>query len=1450
MANTDWTMDGMNDPLLLQRKILNRFEEETGTVIVDPNNTPSLLMEAFASTTAGLVRKLEDTVRPAIYPARAKDAEDLYKHLSDYEYINIFASPASTTLLMTLDRAYVMANARQFTDADGVTYYKIIIPKTTIFTIGDHKFGLYYPIEIRCNISTNRLYIVYDLSQPNPMHTMASNVLEYDVREVEGRDIIYLKVPVYQFKVDVFTDSAVVGSGYKRVVSYTDKFYAIRVKANVLQNPGHDDTQQDEWAMQEIKLSVSGMTYDTDQVTMVFTPDPDAHIVTLEIPYIYFSRGLIAGNVEVEIYTTEGEINYTLPSIEEQEQLELCSIDMFGRLGTDKELISYVNPFRRMPALAVVPLSAAVVGGNNGMSLETLRKRVVNGTLQTKTLQTPADIDAYFETLGYKSTILRDGVTDRIYLVHSSVQNVENEIVSAGTLNTIFDFRLGNIKNYSTVVGSDNGHVFTILPSTIYKFDPDKNVCLPLTDRERIAMDALTRAKLAEEYNSETYTLSPFHLQVDTSARYPTSITYDMQDTEIAARTFIGDRDSNEYQLILNSVSMAVQQSERNPLTDKYVFTFNVSSSGLESVEPVVSQDDGSIVKNFRVFCGLKDIDGVYHFTEAEFVYKEDNANYFQVSIYSDYKFHQFDNEHSVELTTYGNVAGSETSKYFLTSEMRVMLTINGNIGNIKDPDGDGIITTARNIVTDYSNALLLASPEEYYALTEYKLVCKFGSVVDELDQRINLTYSEMQYLRYGYTKFKTLSLPMYKLDSHNELVLENDESGYPHPVLLHTMGRMECMTDTIEETMTLNSETIRNYIGCTVVDVVNNAGTSDLANNWVGKPISSDPDTYRAGINSTFTIKDAPVVPRFLVTDADDVEGTSTIATGTYELVDAIDKPGLATPDDLWVKAVAGKKLSEEQPNWLNKFYVQDALEYIKSVCTSKSVSQLEAYTPSKGEFILETGIKGAFDELVPEIGILHDTSDWCRVLYCYDPDKPCAVLAKMQSADTWDSLIYDKVRNPVAGWVSTREEQRPNAETGEMEIIESEMMYHNGWVYHAEMCEADSLIGGKLNQQFVHFFRTKTLDDGSVIPDISPVGYVIASGPKNEFEKHDHDPVTHETIDTDATKDDLGKVYKFIEYTQNTGAGGEWVHTERLVKGVMTVDAEEEEDRRYGWENFVPESNAQTVCWKDHCEKYPWDCTTWWNIDIPTTINAETGVRVPDGSKPITMDIDKRFTINLDEARMYRYLVHSGKQYDFDDNGNLQEDPNGDSRHIEYMLSMLQIDAKHVKIAPLSMLLQKLRAHFDNIGRARNEMFTNTRLFFSAFQSIGYAPFKTGPDKTENMSLDVSVKLRLHVNSGTASDETTRNAIRDQIIRIIDARLQAGYLNLNEVANLVVTTLAGSVLMVDVLGINGRPDVQTLRSLDDEVRPHLKHSLQVLDDGVSLDLTRGLELEFVVDE
>ena len=222
-----------------------------------------------------------------------------------------------------------------------------------------------------------------------------------------------------------------------------------------------------------------------------------------------------------------------------------------------------------------------------------------------------------------------------------------------------------------------------------------------------------------------------------------------------------------------------------------------------------------------------------------------------------------------------------------------------------------------------------------------------------------------------------------------------------------------------------------------------------------------------------------------------------------------------------------------------------------------------------------------------------------------------------------------------------------------------------------------------------------------------------------------------------------------------------------------------------------------------------------------------------------------------------MQKYCAHISNQHRLDDNGNLIPDETR-PRHIQYMVDMLQVDAKlsfttansNDRTYPDS-LVDVMEAHFDKLGKARNQLFTNTRLFFSPVKSIGTSEFAIGDGNNITLPLDVTLKFRLRVSQATSDDETTRDTIREQIIEIVDDYVdENGIINCVEIARRIRENLSETVQWVDVLGIDGDPSLQTMKSINPEAVPHLKHILTLLDDGKTISVDRGLDLEIVVQE
>jgi hypothetical protein len=117
--------------------------------------------------------------------------------------------------------------------------------------------------------------------------------------------------------------------------------------------------------------------------------------------------------------------------------------------------------------------------------------------------------------------------------------------------------------------------------------------------------------------------------------------------------------------------------------------------------------------------------------------------------------------------------------------------------------------------------------------------------------------------------------------------------------------------------------------------------------------------------------------------------------------------------------------------------------------------------------------------------------------------------------------------------------------------------------------------------------------------------------------------------------------------------------------------------------------------------------------------------------------------------------------------------------------------------------------------------------------------------------MPLDIEIKFRLHVTKDVYEDDILLIQLRKRIVEIVDNHIDSGgYVNCAEIGNTIMQEMGGSIKYVDILGINGDKDLQTMKAVSPEVRPHLKTKLVLLDDGVTIDSDRGIDIETVINE
>lgn len=519
------------NPGILQSAALNEIQARLGGtyVIADPNNGFSILSEMASSCTAQFSRAL-DARLDAIYPVRAQSAQDLYAFMSDLDYVNLTASPCELMVVLVLGRQELIDKSVSFNK----DYNAVIIPQTTVFTVGSRKFGLYYPIQILINKITNVFTVLYDLSVSNPLMPMSSNI-PYAVTEYTqaGNDMISMVFPIYQFATTIKNEAIPLTTGWSKTYTYTDQFYAARVFTYVNNN----------WV--EMTYTLSQMAYDPTIPTAILTLDEDVSTISVQIPQIYFTNNQIGSQLKIYFYTTQGALNESIPVA------DAASI----QVNFDVSSSAYAAALNQPSIFALTPYQqTSLVGGANAMPFATLRERVISGTLYDITPVNNIQLTAVAKKYGFTLTKYIDNIDTRIYFAGAPLTTTDQRIVPL-TVNGILinSSVLGG--DPSTILKFDDGLV-TILPNTLFQYSSTTSLSTPLSNAQVNRLKAMTVSDYVTEMNTQIYTQQPFHIVLNTNAKYPQAITYNLMNPVMTSLLFIKENVNSAAQMTITNAEI------------------------------------------------------------------------------------------------------------------------------------------------------------------------------------------------------------------------------------------------------------------------------------------------------------------------------------------------------------------------------------------------------------------------------------------------------------------------------------------------------------------------------------------------------------------------------------------------------------------------------------------------------------------------------------------------------------------------------------------------------------------------------------------------------------------------------------------------------------------------------------------------------------------------------
>lgn len=734
----------LSNPSLVHRKVLQDWEDRSNGVLVIPdvNNGPMQMLSAFTSIVSDFSLACEKQFA-ALHPIRTMDAEDLYRHMSDMDYLHITSAPASLTMRLLLSREYIVNNAVYYSE----DYSKVVIPQNTIFTIGGRHFGIYYPIEIRVNNRTDNIIVTYDTTVTNRLHTLSSNLVDMNIYTQNGLDLLLLSFPVYQFSRVTTEHTVTNATGFRTIFSHQNKFYAARLFTKV------------NGKTIEFGYTLSQNIYDTNTPTAILTiMDNDGSAngrVKITIPQIYFTRGQVGPIVTVELYSTEGAIDVPLS----QSEIDKTTVNF----GPSDELSEYSSVLVKMSSISSIPEGNRIVGGQDGISTQELRRRIITNTLYDKVPITPEELKNAANDKGFNLTKYKDNVTDRVYYMSRKMLGGKNTTIPVTVGDIVID--TDQIESVQSIIKYDDNSI-TILPTTIYHYSTSGGACTPLTDSQLSRLAQMNKSDLANELNSVMHTRMPFHLVLYSDARYPMAKTFNLNNPKVNSIKFVRENSVASSQMVVRT--MVVNHLVYG--TGGYKLALYVYRSGdLVNVDPSL----------LYVLLTIRDKSGRKVYLRANYVAGySDGSALFEAALPTTYRLSQDGYFSAIMNITPSTVIECDLN---LDSEIDVRMLIDPSI--------------APNVAND--SAITNELPLEYinlFGLAKQSISVTFGEDMSSaIYNRTVPSWGSLEYARYLEPVYETYpyDVPEYVTLPNGTSIpkIEYDEDDNPHLVLAHRQG-------------------------------------------------------------------------------------------------------------------------------------------------------------------------------------------------------------------------------------------------------------------------------------------------------------------------------------------------------------------------------------------------------------------------------------------------------------------------------------------------------------------------------------------------------------------------------------------------------------------------------------------------------------------------------------
>jgi hypothetical protein len=747
------------NPSAIQRTILDNLYQYTNgqADVVDPTNPFVFLLESSCVNTSAAIQESLVNLQKQ-YPALAQSFDDLYLHMSDLDYLNVFAQPAQTTFTWKI-QLQPLLNAMVADPAESCK--KAIIMRNSYVTVATMAFSLNYPIVIR-QYDNGYIEVAYDASQPSPIQQLQTNIIPYVViTDASSVEWLAFDVPMMQFNLQSTSFTIQASTILNQNIDFTGQFYYARA---FYQN----STNTPNWT--EILTTYTQEIYDATEPTVALQVDVDNSVLNVFLPPVYVDTNLISGILRIDLYTTEGQVSINLSNYQVN-----SFVSTFFSTDPSNDVNAYSSV---LPNVSYVVYSAnTIAAGSDGQNFNELRQNVINNA--TGSVQIPItniQLLSQAQIDGFQIVKNVDIVTNRQFQATQALPNPSNPALitpAALTLNTLY---ITQAQLQASNVAINNVTQSTIPSKTVFV---ENNGQLSLYDPTALATLLGTSAlNIANTVNATNFLYTPFHYVLDYSGSEFSLKAYDLDDPSCGLINFIEQNET--LQLIVNTGNIQIQKTYTG-----FQITVTTSSG------PMYQQLPDAFVQVQLGFIPVGETHRAY--TNGTLIGKTStNERIFQFNLTTNYFINQLDQINFTNLFMYNtsviNVLADmlQTMDIFYTTTSittgYIPIASDNYIGRFMLPPNAAVVTHEQ---VDVQLGFALEN------LWTQSLVNEVGQVYETYPQDVAKTYTTDQY------QIDPTTNSIFTVDTTNNTVTFNilHHAGDPvldangNPVYLHRAG-------------------------------------------------------------------------------------------------------------------------------------------------------------------------------------------------------------------------------------------------------------------------------------------------------------------------------------------------------------------------------------------------------------------------------------------------------------------------------------------------------------------------------------------------------------------------------------------------------------------------------------------------------------------------------------